>query len=318
MLYSVFGLNLDTELPLRAMRGGPRERPDVVVTIESMGSPVGAARHEDALCYQSSWIDESTGTPGLIVYRSSRDGAFRMRYTDGAEFAIDGRGRQIVCRIPPNLTAADVASYLTGPVLGFVLRIRGVVALHASAVEICDNDAVLLVGPACAGKSTTAAAFATMGHKVITEDIAALPAGDDLRVCAGCAEIALRPDAAEWMYGSPDALPRFSDGWDKRRLDLIELEAFSAAPVPIRAVYLLTNTPTVSDAPCVMDTSPAEAMVELLANVYGNRLLHDDLRVRELDAVHRIVSGVPVKIAATGAEPRLVPRFCEVLVNDLS
>ena len=58
-------------------------------------------------------------------------------------------------------------------------------------------------------------------------------------------------------------------------------------------------------------------MVELLANVYGNRLFHDELRLRELDTLHHIVNNVPVKVAATGAQAQLIPRFCEVLLDDL-
>ena len=58
-------------------------------------------------------------------------------------------------------------------------------------------------------------------------------------------------------------------------------------------------------------------MVELLANVYGNRLFHDELRLRELDTLQHIVNNVPVKVAATGAQAHLIPRFCEVLLDDL-
>ena len=58
-------------------------------------------------------------------------------------------------------------------------------------------------------------------------------------------------------------------------------------------------------------------MVELLANVYGNRLFHRELRLYELDLVHHVVSTVPVKVAdrVRGAS---IEEFCEVLLNDVS
>jgi hypothetical protein len=130
--------------------------------------------------------------------------------------------------------------------------------------------------------------------------------------------VALRPDAVELMYGSPEALPKFSETWDKHRLDLTASGAFSTAAVPLGGVYLLANTEGIPGAPCVAPISAGEAMVELLANVYGNRLFHHELRLRELDTVHRVVSSVPVKIAATGAEPRTLERFCRVLLDDLA
>ena len=48
-----------------------------------------------------------------------------------------------------------------GPVFAFVLRLRGAVTFHASAVRI--GDAVAFLGPQGAGKSTTAAALALRG-----------------------------------------------------------------------------------------------------------------------------------------------------------
>ena len=42
--------------------------------------------------------------------------------------------------------------------MGFVMLLRGIVCLHASAIAI-DDEAIALLGPAGSGKSTTAAAF---------------------------------------------------------------------------------------------------------------------------------------------------------------
>jgi hypothetical protein len=282
------------------------------------GSISGTPAPGESRWYESDWIDEDTGEPGLTIYRSAPDGAYRVRYSDGVEFLIDTSGRHIRGRTPAGVSLADLTSYLTGPVLGFILRLRGIVALHASAIEV-RGKAILLVGDACSGKSTTAAALAMRGFKVIAEDVAALAAdGDTFLVRRGCAEIALRPDAVAAMYGSSDALPAFSETWDKRRLDLLDIEAFSPGPVPLGAVYLLTNTEGIPNAPCITALSARAAMMELLANVYGNRLLHDELRLRELDAMHRIVATVPVRVAATGAEQRLIGRFCDTLLADLS
>jgi len=58
------------------------------------------------------------------------------------------------------------------PVLGLLLRCKGVTCLHASAVSFGEHS-VAFVGPAGAGKSTTAATFARQGYGVISDDIAA-------------------------------------------------------------------------------------------------------------------------------------------------
>ena len=317
MLYSIYGLNFDSNLPLPGLPAGGAEYPDVIFAIEpDYRSGTGIAAPDETCWYESDWIDETTGGPGLTIYRAVA-GSFRILYSDGVEFLIDGEGRRIVGRAPSEANLADVACYVTGPILGFVLRLRGVIALHASAIEI-GRKAVLLVGDARSGKSTTAAVLATMGYKVITEDVAALSLHEGaLTVRTGCSEVALRPDAVASMFGSTDALPRFSHTWDKRRLDLMEIGAFATEPVPLGRVYMLTNTEGFPNAPCVAPMPTRDAMVELLANVYANRLLHDELRLRELDTLQQVVSSVPVKVAATGAQPHLIPRFCEVLLDDL-
>jgi hypothetical protein len=319
VLYDVYGLHVASDLPLAGVVPARGRSADITFTMHPsrQSTPDGPCASE-TFWYQSDWTDDTTGAPGLRIYRAPSDGSFRIRYSDGVDFLIDAGGRRIVGRAPSEASLADVACYLTGPVLGFVLRLRGIVALHASAVEV-GGHAFLFVGDARSGKSTTAAALARMGHRVITEDIAALEVDEGaVSVRSGCAEIALRPDAVAAMYGSPEALPRFSKTWDKRRLDLMEAGTFAARSAPVAGVYMLTNREGTRGAPYVEPLSSGDAMAELLANVYGNRLFHEELRVRELDVVHRVVSTVPVKVAVTGAEPRLIGPFCETLLADLS
>jgi serine kinase of HPr protein (carbohydrate metabolism regulator) len=57
--------------------------------------------------------------------------------------------------------------------MGFVLLLRGCISLHACAVAI-DDRAVAIVGPAGAGKSTTAAALADQGYSILAEDVVTL------------------------------------------------------------------------------------------------------------------------------------------------
>ena len=314
--YAAYGLCLESNIELAGLApSGPTNVTDLFVTREDGESfPADPA---ETLYYVSEWLDEPTGKAGLKIYRSSRDGSFTLRYAEGVEFRIDALGRSVYARFATHSCLADMTSFLTGPVLGFILRMRGVVALHANAIDV-GKRAIVLVGDALAGKSTTAVMFARMGCKILTEDVAPLSLdGGSVAVSAGCTEIALRPDAVEYLYGSREALPRFSANWDKRRFDIAAAGAYSPRSLPVAAVYMLTNHGDVPDAPCVHAMSSRDAIMELLANVYGNRLLHRELRLRELDILHRLVSTVPVKAAVTGARSTLVERFCEVLLDDV-
>ena len=83
----------------------------------------------------------------------------------GAILARTRTERRVWAVWPAASSLEDVATYLLGPVLGLLLRLRGVPCLHASAVAFGDS-AVAFAGSEGAGKSTTAAALASRGHAV--------------------------------------------------------------------------------------------------------------------------------------------------------
>jgi hypothetical protein len=314
--YSAFGLCLESNCPLQGLAPGERDGvPDLFIDVQG-GERFQPAPSETTY-YVSDWLDHGSGEPGLVIYRSIEDGSYIFRYAEGVEFQIAADSARIGARFASHSSLVDMTSFLTGPVLGFVLRMRGVIALHACAIDV-GGRAIMLVGDAFAGKSTTAVMFARMGCAILTEDVAPLCVERGaIAVQSGCTEVALRPQAVEYLFGSADALPRFSDNWEKRRLDLAQTGAFSHRSLPIAAIYVLTNHDSVPDAPCVRPMSSGEAMVELLANIYANRLFHHELRLRELDMVHRVARTIPVKEGVTGGWSRPVERFCEVVLGDV-
>jgi hypothetical protein len=110
------------------------------------------------------------------------------KYTGG--FHITG-GREIVVDSIGGADPELLSLMLSGRIMAYLLRQRGMLALHASGVAI-DGNVVLFLGTSGAGKSTAAAAFYAAGHHVVTDDIAAVksvgpqsivhPAGGRLRL----------------------------------------------------------------------------------------------------------------------------------------
>ena len=145
---------------------------------------------------------------------------FGFFYSDGVRFAVERRGREVWADWPENYTLEDACTYLIGPVIGFVLRLRGVTCLHASAVAV-DEQAIALVGFPGAGKSTTAAAFAHRGYSVIADDVVALAEdGENFLVPPGYPRVNLWPDSVRVLFGSEGALPRITPTWEKRYMML--------------------------------------------------------------------------------------------------
>jgi hypothetical protein len=276
----------------------------------------GAAPSLAGARYVSAHRDER-GEPILAVWEVGNGRFFRLRYADGTQFLVGRSGAEVWATWPEPLTLEDTTTYLLGPVLGFILRLRGVVCLHASAVAL-GGRAVALLGPAGAGKSTTAAAFARRGVPVLSDDVVPL---DDrcstLRVQPGNPRLRLWSASAQALFGTPDALPRLTPNWDKLYLDLEEKGGtFQQTPLPLAAVYLLGERSPDPRAPFAESLSPQEGFLSLVGNTYVNYLLDRDMRAREFEVLSRLVKSVPLRRLVPHRDSSHLPALCEVIVED--
>jgi hypothetical protein len=119
------------------------------------------------------------------------------------------------------------------------------------------------------------------------------------------------------LFGSREALPPFTPGWDKRCLTLTAAGMFVGRSLPLRAIYLISDRRG-AGAPSVASVPVGTAVITLLGNIYGNLLFHRELRVPELDVVHKLVTTVPVRSATRGLVPASVDALCDAVLNDLA
>jgi hypothetical protein len=171
---SIFGLTLKSNIAIPGLAPLP-DVPEVDVAIDLAGPipPVDDPAKSEAVEWYVSPGNHQAAEPVLRVWKLQDGDYYRFRYGDGIEFVINRRGTQVWAGIPGNATVEDAAYYLLGPIFGFLLRLRGIICLHGSAVAV-GGEALALVGPAGAGKSTTAAVFAQLGYPVLTDDITTL------------------------------------------------------------------------------------------------------------------------------------------------
>lgn len=242
---------------------------------------------------------------------------FQLAYTDGTHFVVDGAASRIWGTYEAPLTIEDLATYLLGPIMGFVLRHHGITALHASAVCV-QNRAIVLSGAAGAGKSTTAAALALRGVPVMCEDIAPVfEDGGKFFVQPGYPRVCLWPDAVEALAGSPDALPRLTPNWEKCFLPLDGVSAnFEPQGRALGAVYLFAPRTDTAGAPRLEELGAREALLELVRNTYMNSLLDREQRAHEFDVLSRLVGQVPMKRIVPHSDPRRLGRLCDLLLAD--
>jgi hypothetical protein len=201
--------------------------------------------------------------------------------------------------------------------MGFVLRLRGRICLHAGAVAIGDQ-AVALVGPPGAGKSTTTAAFARLGCPVLSDDL--LPIWDErgiFSILPGYPSLRLWPESVNALFGSADALPPLTPNWDKRSLDLIANGyPFSADPLPLAAIYILGERSAQLAAPFVSDVSGHTALIALIANTYSNLLPDTGTRTPALRLLGRIAAHVPLRQVTPHEDVANLPALCGAILDD--
>lgn len=246
------------------------------------------------------------------------DNFFRLRYADQTEFFIEKSGAQVWATWPSGLTLADTATYFLGPIMNIVLRLRGIIALHASAVRIGDV-AVAFVGPEGAGKSTTAATFALAGFPVLTDDTAAIDdGGQSFQIRPAYPRIRLWLKSVELLFGSGEALPRLTPGWEKRYLQLEEASRrFESDAIPLAAIYFLHARSTDISAPRIDDEPERGALIKLIGNIGGNYLLGEVNPASSFDLLQRIARFVPLRRLVPGSGAASLAQLRDAVVNDL-
>jgi hypothetical protein len=317
--YFVFGLHLRSNLPL------PGVNPDHSSTeAYDIGLHLGLRPYSDEdfspRSEELTYVSEDTnavGEPALRIFRVEQGTFVRLAYEDGTQFWLDGKRENIWATWPPASSMENAASYLLGPVLGLVLRLRGVTCLHASAVAF-ENRSVAFVGQTGAGKSTIAAAFARQGYGVISDDIVALvERKGDLHVMPAYPHLCLWPESVKMLYDSPEALPRLIPDWDKRRLALGDQGTrFESRCLPLGAIYVLSERRP-SPAPYVEAIRPQNALLALVADTYANKILDREMRAREFAVLGRLVTSVPIRRVYPHEDPTRLEELCKVIREDL-
>jgi len=295
----------------------PAESADADVEITFREHPEDLRSQEQQTLRYASHEFGLSGEPAVRLWEiASPSLLYQLVYADGTTFVIDEAGSRVWATWAAESTFEDTLIYLLGPVVGFLLRLRGVTCLHASAIAI-DGAAIALAGPGGAGKSTAAAQFASMGYPILSDDIVTLQeAGTSYLVQPAAARLRLWPPSVEHLYGRPDALPRLTASWEKQYLDLRTGDLrFQSSALPLTAIYVLSDPP--GPAGEIEEIPRSVQMMQLLGNVYVNYLLDDIFRERDFVRITKVVNTVAVRKVNLQNNFAVLARTCRAILTDL-
>lgn len=264
--HTAYGLGISSPFPLPELLPGDGH-PDVMVRLafpkrvsrdDAMGTEPNGSAHEAVL----SWDDV-----GTFVVRN---------------------GNEIVVSPAPNVEGQLLRTFLLGPVLPVLLRQRGFLVLHASAVAV-GHQVFLFMGGSGWGKSTLAAALCQQGYSLLSDDVTAIDMNTPHpTVIPGYPQVKLWPDSVRALGQDPELLPRLNGSSEKRVSR--NLSNFCQDPLPLARVFVLDDGTNLQ----ITDLEPQAALVELVRHSSRVRELHTNCAPAHLRQCATIVNSVPL------------------------
>lgn len=242
--YEIFGLNVRSDFPIPELQPARAQDP-ADVTIRTSDIPQGRNL--------PSGVHSMEGGALLVV-----EGVGRYWVANGNEIVVE-----------PCADAAiqNVLLYVLGSAIGLLMHQRGLLPLHANAVEI-EGKAVAFLGPSGAGKSTMAVWFLDRGFRVLSDDVCVVRFRPDGQPVAapGLPRLRLWKEALMATGREPAKFKRAWAGdetWDKFEVPLQQCSVSQAA-IKLVAVYLLMQ----ADEFRITRLAGAEAARALIENTY--------------------------------------------------
>ena len=194
--YRAYGLSIRSDLPLPELDPDAAEQPDLTIRLGKAGLPLPQASSDTV--YEFGEDRQYVAWPGVA--------AFLIRGTSTIDIEPAPGVSEPLLNLP-----------LLGPIMALLLHLRGLLVLHASAVDLGGRGAVFL-GNKGAGKSTTVAAFIARGHRLLADDVLAVdfPAAAEPCIVPGFPQLKLVNDAASRLVldgavDMPRTDPRLSE-----------------------------------------------------------------------------------------------------------
>lgn len=204
--------------------------------------------------------------------RVSRDESWLSIVYPGRRLAyrLSTRGTSVLVLDAGAHSAKEISAYLLGPILGLVLRLRGKVALHASAIAT-QRGGIALIGPSGMGKSTMLSELLSMDYAMLTDDVLALDfSRSEVHAAAGYPGVRLWRDSVAVRSLDPANLSILVPGFEKQLWDIkAAFHRFPGVRTKLIGIFILDRSSSV-DAPRFETLSPGASLRELVENLYPN------------------------------------------------
>jgi hypothetical protein len=165
--------------------------------------------------------------------------------------------------------APSLELYLLGSAIGALCQQRGLLPLHASAVQV-GGACVAFTGRSGAGKSTMAASLAELGYPLVCDDVCVVSAGPggDVLVSAADPRVKLWADGLSSMKIGVEGLRAVRSDVTKYHVPVSGVSG--EEPIRLAAVYVLAER---DGERCIEALHGFDAVMALAENTYRSEFI---------------------------------------------
>ena len=246
------------------------------------------------------------------------DGFEVFRFTGISDFYLGAERIDCHLRQPGLETLVEIQ--LLGSILSYWLERQGILALHASAVDI-GGRAVGFLSSNHGGKTSVAAALMRRGHPLLTDDVLPIEDRDGTYFGrSGYPQMRMWPDLAAHFLGRRQDLERVHPDCSKKRVAAEDLGAFCAEARALDRLYLPLRRPagTAGDSVETTTLSPRDALIELVRHSFAPLYVESTRwQDRRFEFLARLVEHIPVTRLDYPSGLEHLPVVCDHLERDL-
>lgn len=246
--YRAFSWNIASEIEFPELLAVPNCEPDVQISYHvSEGHAVANAAEE--------------------VGAQISPGNFQLNLENGLSIrALNGSEVRIYC--PQQVDQSQVRIYVLGSAFGAIAHQRGVLPMHASAIEV-DGKGYLFCGKAGGGKSTAVGEFFKRGYRVYSDDLSIVTFDETEPILhQGTVRLKLWKDSLDLLGIAPD-LNRVRQGIEKYSLPMDVAEPYD--PIPIAG--LISLNPINLPDPQILPIGNKELLRTVLMHTFRQRMV---------------------------------------------
>jgi len=315
-VYSLYGLTVASDFPFVSRLEKGVGTPDLTFRLAD-GPPVTGWEGYAPVYASASRVD--SGESLFYVYRQGD--LHVLRCTEEADFYI--WPQEIVCHLLDPAYYHMVEIYLLGFALSLWLELRGIPALHASAVVVEDR-AVGFLATNRGGKSSLAATLMQAGYPLLTDDILPLERRQDtFWGRPGYPQMRMWPDQAQHFLGYYEDLDIVHPAYTKRRVPVGDdgLGVFCHVPQPLACLYIPERRDPDARETQEVEIKPilgAEALTALLGQSFALHIVEAlGLQASRFRFFASLASQVPMRRLAYPEGSDQLPRVRRAIVDDL-